>query len=111
MRQSIQITGLDTQTFAIATENILKLHNLIARSFPEGKLQTWQPSTFLDDSTAIDIGNRYFTDQRDAADATPIQIAHSVDPQGILTTLMGQDFIHSTENEVQYFELSDHAQR
>jgi hypothetical protein len=62
----------------------------------------------LDNSTDIDIGNRYFTDQCNAANTTPNEIAHSVNPQGILTTLMGQDFIHNTENKVQYFELSDY---
>ena len=88
-----------------------KLHNLIACSFLEGTLQTWQPYTFLDNYTAINIGNRYFTDQLNATNATPIEIAHSVNPQGILMTLMGQNFIYSTENKVRYFELSDHAQR
>jgi hypothetical protein len=107
MRQSIQLTGLDTPTFSLAIENIFKIHSLFERSLPDHTLQAWQPTQIKDNVASIDMSNRYFTDRREAAHTAAIPISYAMDPQGILAMLMGQDFIHSSENEVQYYELVD----
>lgn len=50
------------------------------------------------------MGNRYFMDCRDAGEEEMVSFQDNVDPDGVLQELMGQAFIHTQENEVEYFE-------
>lgn len=76
---------------------------MFSRSLPAGSLEPWTPNKY-DGYPAIDMGNRYFTDSRDAAGEELIQFQDTVDPDGVLQGLIGPAFVHTRENEVEYFE-------
>lgn len=63
----------------------------------------WEPATH-GQSMAIDIANRYFTPRHDHSNEERLDFDPSVDPNGILQRLMGEDLIHLAENRVEYYE-------
>lgn len=103
MRQSITITGFGNLNVNDCIESIHGIHQSFSRSLPIDSLEPWTPSKY-DGYPAIDMGNRYFTDCRDVGGEAIMPFKDTVDPDGILQGLTGQAFVHTEENEVEYFE-------
>lgn len=57
-----------------------------------------------DGDTLLHMGNRYLTPKKDAVGATKLPITASLDPNGYLSRVAGQNYVYTDDNEVQYFE-------
>lgn len=82
---------------------MLEVHHTFMRVLPKNSLEDWCPLMY-GDHVAIDMTNRYFTDRHDQPPTDTINFKSCVDPDGILDRLMGDDYIHTSENEVEYYE-------
>jgi hypothetical protein len=84
-------------------EGILLMHDLFQRSLPEGSLEKWQPGV-SSGHRSIEAANRCFTPIKFCSDSAPIPFHSLVDPKGVLAALNDRDHVHSSDNEVRYFE-------
>ena len=66
-------------------------------------MEVWIPSTFQR-HPSIDIGNRYFTPRQHAFQDHHISFSAAIDPDNILSEAMGEEFVHTEDNEVEYYE-------
>jgi hypothetical protein len=56
---------------------------------------------------SIKISNRYFLSRHDAPQSLPAELHPNIDPAGPLKSLASRDFIHTEDNQVQYYEFSE----
>lgn len=103
MRQSVTLTGFGTSSINACLRSIQEIHQTFSRYLPIDSLEPWTPNKY-DGFPAIDMGNRYFMDRRDAGGEEFVSFQENVDPDGVLQGLIGHAFIHTQENEVEYFE-------
>lgn len=111
MKQSVVIIGAGSIGFEKALESVLSVHAAFSRHFKEGELKPWTPYSH---STGLGIqaSNRLFTHFKDAAPECVIPIA-----AGLFTkftkdhtsSAMSGEFLHTTENRVEYFERKARA--
>ncbi|KAK7022002.1 hypothetical protein VNI00_017104 [Paramarasmius palmivorus] len=52
----------------------------------------------------MEIGNRYFTSKRLALTEQHMPFSPSIDPKGFLEEMRGDSFLHTSENQVEYYE-------
>lgn len=97
------MTGLGTTGFKDTITGLTKVFDLYMTTFEENRLETWTATEFSG-SPAIDMATRYFTPVQDAPDKASVPFNHDVDPAGLLTRLMGNTFIHASDNEVIFFK-------
>ncbi|PPQ97878.1 hypothetical protein CVT26_013050 [Gymnopilus dilepis] len=102
MRQSITITGLGTEAFQTGYENAMKIFLAFSDSFPEGTLSGWDSTTFRT-YPCIEFNARYFSRTTAGVDKTlSIPFRTEVDPDGVLEKMVDDNFIHGTDNHVEY---------
>ena len=99
MRQSVSLTGLGTERFKSNMTSINNIQLAFMREFEDNAL-----SSSYGSSESIDISNRYFVTRTKAPDASPVEFHPSIDPTGELRRLASIYFIHTEDNQVQYFE-------
>lgn len=73
-------------------------------------MEVWVPSSFQG-HPSIDIGNRYFTPRQHALQDRHISFSSVVDPDNILSEAMGEEYVHTEDNEVEYYEARREAGR
>lgn len=83
-------------------KSIQEIHHVFSRVLPAGALEDWVPS-FFNEIPSIDMGNRYFTNRHDITGEI-IPFKSCVDPNKYLEWALGTDYVHTRENEVEYFE-------
>jgi hypothetical protein len=93
-------------SFNTSINSIYEIHQLFARALPEKSMDDWSPSSY-DGFEAIDAANHYFTDRHDATSELQVQFKNSVDPDQLLETAAEEQFIHTAENEVEYYEAKN----
>lgn len=93
---------MGSASFEHAVETAHHIHELLQRSFPEGKVDRWTAGNFRGYS-ALDISNRYFTPRKDAPGVEHIPFENDVGPNGILESIANSGYAHSEENIVRYF--------
>lgn len=102
LRQSIELTGLNTPIFQTCITNIQQIHTIFAQHMAEGTLEDFQLSMFQD-STCITAGTHYITSRHEDWHSPAILIPRSLDPKGILAShCIGEQF-YGPENEVLYY--------
>jgi len=103
LRQSVQLTGLNTQSFDLAVAKIREIHLMIERHFVDGSLE--QPVTdMFKNYKCINLATRYFTARgNNTTQAIPFSV--DVDPKGILAAMAKDKYFHGPENEVKYFRM------
>lgn len=69
-----------------------------------GDIESWKPERFRT-WKALDLGNRYFVRQNNEGDMVPLPFPTGVDPDGVLATLAGDQWVYTEENEVGYFRM------
>jgi hypothetical protein len=108
LRQSITLTGFGTATFEAGIKSLQAVHTFFDRHLPEGKLDECTIIDQCDDHFGIHLTNRYFTTRRESDSQTEqaIEFPTEVDPQGILTGLVSDQFVHTEQNEVKYYNRS-----
>ncbi len=96
------LSGLNTEAFNDVIATIYSLQTLLAAHIPSQSLSPWSPSLFQE-YPSIDLSNRYFSRKRDSLEPS-IPFALGVDPQGLLSHLLQDDLVHTSDNEVQYYQ-------
>jgi hypothetical protein len=104
LRQSVQITGLSTPSFQTCIDHLQHIHATFSRHVPEGTLEPFQPSEFLN-HPSMDIATRYFTSRREDPTGTAVPFPANVDPKGILRSLAADDYFHGPDNEVLFYNM------
>ena len=102
MRQSVKMTGLGTPAFQDCIGNIQRLSQILSRQVPEGHMDTFQHSNFLE-HPALDIGTRYFTSRKDDPMGPSAPFEDSVDPKGILASMADDKYFYGADNIVLYY--------
>jgi hypothetical protein len=100
---------MGTPLFDTCMENMAQGYALLARNVPSTCLAPNTVRDTFDGSSSLNLANRYFTPKRDAPSAKPIPFSHEVDPQGILTAVGGETYIHTEENVVNYYKRTTDA--
>lgn len=100
LKQSITISGLDTPTFGSALDATVEIFGYFDRQFGEGKLQSWSPAGHTNN---LHASNRYLTPRRDGSEDQSVAFGDLVDPKKILTSMQGDHYIHTEENQVLYY--------
>jgi len=109
MRQSIMLTGLSLPKFNDALASTHAIEDVFRQQMEDGTMEAWAPSNFQG-HPSIDIGNRYFTPRQQAIQYDrQVSFSAVVDPDRILSMAMGNDFIHTEDNEVEYYEARKDA--
>lgn len=81
---------------------------MFEREVPANSLECWMPEEF-DGYPGIAIANRYFSDRRNAGKESDLRFRNETDPYGILQRSKGRDFVHLSDNVVDYFEMNSTA--
>jgi len=109
LRQSVMLTGLSSSKFNDALASTRAIEDMFRQMIPTGTMDDWAPSSFRGHTT-IDISNRYFTlAHRASQDDEQVPFSVAVDPDRILSMAMGNEFIHTEDNEVEYYEAHKNA--
>jgi hypothetical protein len=102
------LTGLSSPKFNDAILSISTIEDMFRRLAVEGNMEMWAPSAFQG-HPSIDIGNRYFTPRQHALQDRQISFSPAIDPDSILYEAMGEEFVHTEDNEVEYYEAHKEA--
>ena len=104
------LTGLSSPKFNDAIQSIRTIEDMFRRQVVDGNLEMWVPSSFQG-HPSIDVNNRYFTPRQYALQDNHISFSPTVDPDNILSKAMGEDFVHTEDNEIEYYEARKEAGR
>ena len=96
-------TVLSSPKFNDAIQSICAIENIFREQVVDRNMEVWVPSTFQG-HLSIDIGNRYFTPRQHALQDRHISFIAVIDPDNILSVAMGEEFVHTEDNEVEYYE-------
>jgi hypothetical protein len=110
LRQSMMLTGLSSPKFNDAIQSIHAIEDIFRRQVAEGNMELWVPSAFQG-HPSIDVGNRYFTPRQHALQDRHISFSPAIDPDNILSEAMGEEFVHTEDNVVEYYEAHREAGR
>ncbi|KAF9456094.1 hypothetical protein BDZ94DRAFT_1178456, partial [Collybia nuda] len=98
--------GLGSSQFQACFDAIYDIHQSLSQHFPENTLERL-PEISHEGCPEIAASNQYFTPKNIASPDDLIPFKKCVDPQNILQyATMGSAFVHTAENEVEYFELN-----
>jgi hypothetical protein len=106
----MMLTGLSSPKFNNAVQSIQAIEDIFRRQVVEGNMEVWVPSSFQG-HPSIDVGNRYFTPRQHALQDRQISFSQAIDPDNILFEAMGEEFVHTEDNEVEYYEARKEAGR
>jgi hypothetical protein len=74
---------------------IQAIHHTFSRAVLDDSMEEWALSMF-EDHQAIDMGNRYFTNQKHVSSSELVRFKAGVDPDGMLEAVLeGTDFAHT----------------
>jgi hypothetical protein len=99
----MMLTGLSSPKFDDAILSMHAIEDTFRRQAADGSMEAWVPSTFQG-HPSIEVGNRYFTPRQYALQDRQISFSSAIDPDNILAESMGEEFVHTEDNEVEYYE-------
>ena len=102
LRQSVTVTGLDTNSFRQVINAIRDVFVLMTLNTPPAQTIKWTPTDYLE-YKAFECHCRYFTAVHLAKNETAVQFHPRVDPEGSLADMVDDKFIHIADNVVEYF--------
>ncbi|KAJ2912581.1 hypothetical protein MD484_g7828, partial [Candolleomyces efflorescens] len=103
IRQHVKLTGLGNEDMTKCIQQVEAAYLKMLNHFQEGALEPWQPSTF-NGNLALEASTRYLTQTMHAEATDIVEFAPHVDPDGQLRAIMEPDFVHTTDNRVEYME-------
>ena len=103
MRQGITLIGANSAAFNQIIDAIISVYSGFSRHMPEDLLLPWMPSD-LHQQNGIDVNNRYFEPRHLVNPQTIMPLPINVDPHGTLRQLQSSDLVHTTDNNVEYYE-------
>lgn len=104
----MMLTGLSSPKFDDAILSAKAIEDIFRQQVVDGNMEAWVPSTFQG-HPSIDVGNRYFTPCQHALQDRQISFSPLIDPDNILSEAMGEEFVHTEDNEVEYYEAHKQA--
>ncbi|KAJ2924233.1 hypothetical protein H1R20_g12863, partial [Candolleomyces eurysporus] len=104
IRQSAKITGFGNEDMLQCIKKIEAIYLKMSNQFKEGSFEPWQPSVF-EGNAAMEANTRYFTQATHSTAGDVVDFAPHVDPDGRLRDLMETEYVHTTDNRVEYMEL------
>lgn len=104
------LSGLSSPKFNDVVTSINAIQDIFQQQAVSGNMEAWVPSAFQG-HLSIDVGNRYFSPRQHALQERHISFSPTIDPDNILSEAMGEDFVHTEENEVEYYEARKEAGR
>jgi hypothetical protein len=112
LRQSIDLTGLNSTSFKNSIETIRYLFSQLERNVPSNKLEDFQPNTY-GLHTRLVISNRYFSSRNNSELSSIVAFNPTTDPYKILSNLRHNNLVHTTDNEVLFYNSvgSSHTSR
>jgi len=102
LRQAVTLTGLGSARFSECINTVEKLVVLFMNKFPADSMEPWEPSKF-GIHEAMDANARYFMHARVAGTAERVPFDVLTDPEGALAAMVSDDFVHTIDNDVQYY--------
>ena len=109
LRQGITLTGANSTVFDEVINAIISVYSRFSRHMPDNSLLPWTPSD-LHQQNGIDVSNRYFEPRHLVDPQTIMPLSVDVDPHGVLQQLQSSDLVHTTENNVEYYERIKNAE-
>ncbi|KDQ25911.1 hypothetical protein PLEOSDRAFT_1014007, partial [Pleurotus ostreatus PC15] len=103
LRQHVSLTGHRAPSFAAAAEKLTLLTQDFDR-FLEPKAWTGWTPTIEDKCCTMDANNRFYTLARSVPGAMDITFAKTTDSRGYLERAKDNDFIHTANNVVEYYQ-------
>ncbi|KAF9465393.1 hypothetical protein BDZ94DRAFT_1307255 [Collybia nuda] len=103
-KQLVTLTAFNSPYFQSCIDNIHDIHQKFSQRMPENSLEPLVMEMF-EEYRAITISNRYCTSRNKSPTHSSIPFKSCVDPDQILQFSMGAEFIHTAENEVEYFKF------
>jgi hypothetical protein len=105
LRQSVTLTGLSSPKFNDCILSMRAIEDIFRRQTAHGDsdMEVWVPSAFQG-HPSIDVGNRYFTPRQHALQDRHTSFSAVIDPDNILSEALGDEFVHTEDNEVEYYE-------
>lgn len=95
--------GLDTPAFQRSCKNLLAVQDYISRAISEDvTMIPWQPQIYKE-GIAIRASNRYFTNKKSAREEPSVPFNDSTDPSNLFRSLDLEEFVHTKENQVDYY--------
>lgn len=104
------LSGLSLPKFDDAIMSLHAIKDIFQQEAAIGNMEAWIPSSFQG-HPSIDVSNRYFTPRQHALQERHISFRPDIDPDNILEEAMGEDFVHTEDNEVEYYEAHKEAGR
>ena len=104
LRQGIGLTGINTPIFQSYVTTLHQIHELFSRQFQERTLEKFKPDNFIT-YPSLNFSTRYFTSRRDDPSCIQIPFTSSVDPNGILSSMQNDIYVHTADNTVLYYML------
>lgn len=101
MSQSIGVVGLNTTTFTEACDGVLVIAERMSRYLEDSMLPTWDDKEYLG-FPGLRSSNRYFTWKDSKVRSPAVPFTNNVDPFGVLSSMAGNDYEHTKDNEVLY---------
>ncbi|KAK7023596.1 hypothetical protein VNI00_016635 [Paramarasmius palmivorus] len=102
LQQRIVLTGLDTPTFNDARDGLARVEYYLRLN-----VRDYNPQYHVGirgSQGKLHLSNRYFTSKRFAEEMEDIAFPTEIDPKGILNSIRGDSLVHTTENDVEYYE-------
>lgn len=104
MKQSIRLTGLGSDQFKSAIDGLANIAIFMGEKLEQGDIESWTPARFRC-WQALEVANRYFVHQNSEGDMVSVPLSTDIDPNGVLATLAGDEWVHTEDNIVSYFRL------
>ena len=101
------LSGLSLPKF---NDAIMSMHAIFQQQAATGSMEAWIPTSFQG-HPSIDVSNRYFTPSQHALQERHISFSPAIDPDNVLAEAMGEEFVHTEDNEVEYYEAHKEAGR
>ncbi|KAJ2915584.1 hypothetical protein MD484_g4827, partial [Candolleomyces efflorescens] len=103
IRQYVKVTGFGNEDMLQCVKRIEMAYLKMSDHFKEGTVEPWQPSLF-EGYVALEANTRYFTHTNHANPGDIVDFAPHVDSGGRLKDIMEGEYVHTTDNRVDYLE-------
>ncbi|KAJ2924206.1 hypothetical protein H1R20_g12887, partial [Candolleomyces eurysporus] len=103
LQQNVKLTGFGNDDMLQCIKKIEGVYLKMSNHFKEGTLEPWQPSIF-DGNVALEANTRLFTLASHSTAGDVVDFAPHVDPDGRLRELMETEYVHTSDNRVDYME-------
>jgi hypothetical protein len=107
MRQGVTISGFDSASFGLCRHGMDHIASFLQSGCTEPGVVKVPDSVFSGSYPAIEASNRYFTPRKDSDGSDICPFPMSYDPNGALSSMLGDDLVFTTDNIVVFSERKE----